>query len=78
MRYIPAGLLGGSLFLNSTPAWACPYCRLFTNNGVYNQEFSANLLVLLLPLAVLLAIGIGLYYSDGFTAKRSQLKGEKS
>lgn len=45
-------------------AWACPRCRPFVNAGVYNPHFGGHLLVMLLPIAVIFAIGFGLYWID--------------
>jgi hypothetical protein len=46
------GILGLSL-LQRTSAWGCTTCRPLVKAGVYDENFSANLLVLLLPLGVL-------------------------
>lgn len=46
---------------------SCPECRAQVNAGVYNQDFSANLFILLLPVLILVAIGVSLYYKDEMT-----------
>jgi hypothetical protein len=59
-RFIPllAGLL---LFLSAAPSvWACPECRAQVNSGVYSQNFSGTLLVMLLPIIVLALVGVGI------------------
>lgn len=63
--------------LGNAKSWACSYCRPTVNADVYNQYFAANLLVLLLPLAVLSTIGIALYFSDAIVAGIRRLKGGK-
>ncbi len=68
-RFIPrlAGLL---LFLSAAPSvWACPECRVQVNSGVYSQNFTGTLLVMLLPIIVLALIGVGIYYADDIKAK---------
>lgn len=44
--------------------YACPWCRVQVNNGVYDQDFLTNLVTLLLPLFLLAGLGIGLYNAD--------------
>jgi hypothetical protein len=68
LRRIAPGLALSAIFF-STSAWACPSCRPAVESGVYNQNFVANLLLLLLPLAVLGAIGIGIHFSDAIIAQ---------
>jgi hypothetical protein len=77
MKNIAAGLATSAILFSSTAAWACPQCRPAVESGVYNQDFAANLFVLLLPLAVLCAIGVGLYFSDAIMAKLRHIKGAK-
>jgi len=62
-----AGLL---LFLSVAPSvWACSECRIQVNSGVYSQNFTGTLLVMLLPIIVLALIGVGIYYADDIKAK---------
>ena len=63
------GLLVALGCFDSLSLLACPYCQSIVKSKVYNQDFMANLLVLLLPVAVLLMIGIGIYFSDTVLAK---------
>lgn len=64
------------LFLSVAPSvWACPECRAQVNSGVYSQNFSGTLLVMLLPIIVLALVGVGIYYADDIKTK---LKGRKS
>ena len=45
-------------------AGACAWCRPRVRAGIYTPTYPANLLVVLLPVAVLLALGVGLFYWD--------------
>jgi len=45
-------------------ATACPWCRPRVQAGIYTPAYSANLLLVLLPVAVVLALGTGLFYWD--------------
>jgi len=58
---VPA-LAATALFLSSGAAWACTSCRPLVKAGVYDQNFFGNLLLMVLPLAVLAFIGAGLYF----------------
>lgn len=60
-----------SFFINPAVLLACPYCQSAVKRNVYNQDFGANLFVLLLPLLLLLLIGIGLYFSDAILSKQA-------
>jgi hypothetical protein len=44
--------------------WACPWCRPRVRAGIYTPAYSTNVLLVLLPVAVLLALGLGLFYWD--------------
>jgi len=55
-------LAATALFLSSGAAWACTSCRPLVKAGVYDQNFSGNLLLMVLPRAVLAFIGAGLYF----------------
>lgn len=66
MRHIERSIfLAGIMLpvLNAT-ASACPECRAKVESGIYNQDFSINLFVILLPILILTAAGIALYYAD--------------
>lgn len=43
---------------------ACPWCRPRVQAGIYTPAYSANLVLVLLPVALLLALGVGLFYWD--------------
>jgi|SRR5450759_3292384 len=57
------------LVIFSLTASACPACRVRVKSGIYDQSFGANLFVMLLPIVVIVAVGIGLYYADEITDK---------
>lgn len=48
----------------SGAAWACPLCRAQVESGIYDQNFFDNLLMIVLPIVVITAIGLGLYHGD--------------
>ena len=48
---------------------ACPQCIQLVKSGIYNQNFAGNLIVLLLPVAILLAIGFGIYFMEPIKAR---------
>ena len=53
------------LALRTAPgAWACAWCRPRVQAGIHNAAHTATLLRVLLPVAVLLALGVGLFYWD--------------
>jgi hypothetical protein len=53
-----------SSLLLAPAAWACPWCRPRVQAGIYTPAYSANVLLVLLPVAVLLAVGVSVYYWD--------------
>lgn len=75
MKWSAASLILSVVLFNDATVAACPQCRPRVEAGVYNQDFGANLLILLLPLAVLLAIGIASYYVDALIATSGKSKG---
>jgi hypothetical protein len=52
----------GSLW--AAGAGACPWCRPQVRAGIYTPAYTANVLLVLLPVVVLLALGTGLFYWD--------------
>lgn len=68
-------LAATALLTSGAPLWACPSCAPLVKSGVYNSDFGSNLLVLLLPIAILAAIGAGLYFSDAIAARLRGFKG---
>lgn len=67
MRSVLRATLCGIILVSgsfSITASACPECRASVQGGIYNQDFLANLFVILLPILVLTAIGVGFYYAD--------------
>jgi hypothetical protein len=54
-----------SLLLLAAPAArACAVCRPRVQAGIHNAAYPANLLLVLLPVAVLLAFGLALFFAD--------------
>ncbi|MGI4833599.1 MAG: hypothetical protein ACRYFK_09085 [Janthinobacterium lividum] len=53
-----------SSLLLAPAAWACPWCRPRVQAGIYTSAYSANVLLVLLPVAVLLGVGVVVYYWD--------------
>ena len=58
-----------SLVSFSGMVWGCPQCTPLVKSGIYNQNFADNLIVLLLPIAVLLIIGAGVYFMEPIKAR---------
>lgn len=48
----------------AAPAWACPWCRPRVRAGIHTPAYTTNVLLVLLPVAVLLALGLALFYWD--------------
>lgn len=57
------------LLLLASQASACPVCRPKVAAGIHNAHYSQNLLLVLLPVALLLVLGLGLFYWDKFAAR---------
>lgn len=53
-----------SSLLVAPAAWGCPWCRPRVRAGIYTPAYSANVLLVLLPVAVLLAVGVAVFYWD--------------
>jgi heme/copper-type cytochrome/quinol oxidase subunit 2 len=77
-RSLACGLAAAIILCDHTTSWACAQCRPSVKAEVYNQDFAANLLVLLLPVAVLFLIGIAIYFSDSIRARFGKTKGAAS
>ena len=67
MKNLAASLAGFILLSDSAASWACSPCRPLVQTNVYNQDFAANILMLLLPLAILAIVAMAIhFYSDRF------------
>lgn len=70
MRRILKGFFFGAVFqalaLNVS---ACPECRAQVRGGVYGQDFFFNLLALTLPVVIVVAAGVGLYFAREIKAR---------
>lgn len=45
-------------------AWTCPWCRPRVRAGIYTPAYPTNVLLVLLPVALVLALGVGVFYWD--------------
>jgi hypothetical protein len=63
MTRIRAIICAALLALSGT-AWACPKCRPLVRAGIHDAHFTANLGLVLLPLALLATFGAALYFWD--------------
>jgi hypothetical protein len=62
MKNLAASLIGFIFLSDSAASWACSPCRPLVQTNVYNQDFAANILLLLLPLAVLATVAAAIYF----------------
>ncbi|UPL49628.1 hypothetical protein [Hymenobacter sublimis] len=69
MKRVVATWLASLLLLTGPAAWACQVCRPRVHAGIHNAEYTANLLLLLLPVAVVLLVGLGLFYAPTLKAR---------
>jgi hypothetical protein len=53
------------------PAAACTVCRPRVQAGIHNEAYAANLLLVLLPVALLLALGLGLFWAPAWQRRSS-------
>ncbi len=63
-------LLLASLWAAS--AWACPWCRPRVQAGIHTPAYPTTVALVLLPIAVLLALGLGVYFWDRVRPSRCQ------
>jgi hypothetical protein len=60
-----AGLFLVPLLILARPAArACAVCRPKVEAGIHNAAYPAKLLLVLLPVALLLALGLALFFAD--------------
>lgn len=57
-------LTAAGLLLAGTPVFACNVCRPAVQAQVYNRDFPVNLLVMVFPVALILALGLGVLFWD--------------
>lgn len=62
-----AWLIG--LLLTGPLAHACRVCRPRVQAQIHTPDYSANLLVLLLPIAVVLLVGAGVYFAPALRSR---------
>lgn len=68
-QLVRATMLLGAVLV-STAANACETCRPAVRAAVYDGDFPKTLAILLLPLVILAAIGLGIYRSDAGGRRR--------
>lgn len=61
----------------SAEAWTCEQCRPLVEASIYNPDFFANFLVLMVPLGVLATLGMLAHYMDAILAMLSSRKGNQ-
>ncbi|WP_375419282.1 hypothetical protein [uncultured Hymenobacter sp.] len=57
-------LFSALLWLSGTAAQACAVCRPRVQAGIHNEAYAANLALVLLPVAMLLLGGLGLFFAE--------------
>jgi hypothetical protein len=68
MEPIAAGLVMPAMFLVGALG-ACPECRALVEAGIRDHDLVRNLLVLFMPVAILLALGVVAYFADVIESK---------
>lgn len=53
-----------SVGLTPIATWACPRCAPLVQDGVFNADFLANLLLLMMPLALIGLIALVVHHWD--------------
>jgi hypothetical protein len=69
MKVLITCLLSSLLGMLPALASACAVCRPKVQAAIHNADYSVNVGLLLLPLALLLIVGVGLYYADAIWAR---------
>lgn len=62
------------ILLFSNAVWACPLCRAQVNAGIYEENLVSRAIVLFVPLFIIAAVGVGLFYGGKLNASLSRLK----
>jgi hypothetical protein len=71
MKLLTIGFLTTFFLLLGHVAQACRVCRPRVQAAIHTPEYSANLLVLLLPVGALLLVAVGVFYAPIFKARFS-------
>jgi hypothetical protein len=69
MRLLITCWLSSLFGLLPAVASACAVCRPKVQAAIHNADYSVNVALLLLPVALLLTVGVGLYYADVLWAR---------
>ena len=64
------GLTGLALLAPALGA-ACPWCRPKVQAAIHTPAYAPTVLVVLLPVAVLLALGLALYWAESLWPRRT-------
>lgn len=64
-----AALLTGVLLTLAVPGWACRVCRPRVQAAIHAPDYSQNILLVLLPVALLLLLGVGLFFAGTITRR---------
>ena len=70
MRALLMRALAALVLLAPTLGEACPVCRPRVQAAIHTPDYAANVALLLLPVAILLALGVGLYWADRLWPRR--------
>jgi hypothetical protein len=55
-------------------AWGCAVCRPRVEAGIHNGAYTANLLLVMLPVAVVLLGGLGLFFAADINHRLRSLR----
>ena len=78
MRPLLMRALAALLLLAPAPGEACPVCRPRVQAAIHTPEYAANVALLLLPVAILLALGLALYWAESWWPRRSAVPGRRA
>jgi hypothetical protein len=69
LHYLRTAFLGWLLCWLAAPAWACRVCRPRVQATIHAPDYSQNVVLILLPVAVLILLGVGLFFADSLTRR---------
>jgi hypothetical protein len=62
------------ILLLGSAALACPLCRAQVNAGIYEENLVSRAAVLFVPLFIIAAVGVGLFYGGKLNLSLSRLR----
>lgn len=69
-RFLRAAFwVAGLLALAPLPTWACRVCRPRVQATIHAPDYTQNILLVLLPVALVLLLGIGLFFAGTITRR---------